>query len=301
MGEMHSRVEVAAVSKSFGGRQVVKDVSFSVQAGEVLGLVGSNGAGKTTTIRMMLDIVRPDSGSVRLFGLPSSDAAKSRIGYLPEDRGLYRSLSVWDTLVYLASLKGVPPPEASRRAAALLERVGLLVHKGKKVAELSRGMSQLLQFAATILHQPDLVILDEPFAALDPLNVRLMKELAAEERRRGAAFVLSTHQMGQVEELCDQVVMIDGGHVVLSGSLRDIRMKFSDHAVNVVCAHLPGDVPGVRSVQDAGTHRHLVLDPGVQPQDVLRTLLDLGVPIDRFEIALPTMEDVFVRVARRAS
>ncbi len=301
MSEVSRPVEVAGVSKTFGGRQVVRDVSLSAQVGEVLGLVGPNGAGKTTTIRMMLDIVRPDSGSVRLFGLPPNGAAKARIGYLPEDRGLYRSLSAWDTLLYLASLKGIPPQEASRRATALLERVGLLAHKSKKVAELSRGMSQLLQLVATILHRPDLVILDEPFAALDPLNVRLMKELIAENRQRGAAFVLSTHQMGQVEELCDQVVMIDKGQIVLSGGLRDIKVKFSDHAVNVVCTHLPADLPGVRSVQDTGTQQRLVLESGVQPQDILRTLLDLDVRVDRFEVALPSMEDVFVRVARRTS
>jgi ABC-2 type transport system ATP-binding protein len=292
-------VEIESVSKSFGDRQVVREVSFAAERGEVLGLVGPNGAGKTTTIRMLLDIIKPDSGSVRVFGRPLDEAAKARIGYLPEDRGLYRSLRVWETLVYLASLKGIQNREAGGRANELLERVGLLAHKDKKVAELSRGMGQLGQFAATILHRPDLVVLDEPFAALDPLNVRLMKEMIAERRSQGAAFIMSTHQMDQVEELCDRVVMIDQGRVVLYGRLHEIKLKFSDHAVNVVCDHVPPALPGVRSVQDKGAFTQLALEDGVQPQAVLRALVERGVAIERFEVALPSLEDVFMRVAGR--
>ena len=301
MNQTPRPVEIEGVSKSFGDRQVVREVSFAAERGEVLGLVGPNGAGKTTTIRMLLDIIKPDGGSVRVFGQPLNDATKARIGYLPEDRGLYRSLRVWETLVYLASLKGIPNREARGRANELLERVGLLAHKDKKVVELSRGMSQLVQFAATILHRPDLVVLDEPFAALDPLNVRLMKDMVAERRNEGAAFILSTHQMSQVEELCDRVLMINGGQVVLYGRLREIKLRFRDHAVNVVCEKLPSQLPGVRSVRDMGTYVQLALEDGVQPQAVLQALVERGVAIERFEVAMPSLEDVFVRVAGRKS
>lgn len=299
MNQTPRPVEIEGVSKSFGDRQVVREVSFAAERGEVLGLVGPNGAGKTTTIRMLLDIIKPDGGSIRVFGQPLDGAAKARIGYLPEDRGLYRSLRVWETLVYLASLKGVPNREARGRANELLERVGLLAHKDKKVVELSRGMSQLVQFAATILHRPDLVVLDEPFAALDPLNVRLMKDMVAERRNEGAAFILSTHQMSQVEELCDRVLMINGGQVVLYGRLREIKLRFRDHAVNVVCEQVPPGLPGVRSVRDMGAYTQLALEDGVQPQAVLQALVERGVAIERFEVAMPSLEDVFVRVAGR--
>lgn len=291
-------VEIDKVSKTYGNREVVNKVSFAVEPGEVLGLVGPNGAGKTTTIRMLLDIIKPDSGSVRVFGLPLNDEAKARIGYLPEDRGLYRNLQVWQTLLYLASLKGLSRKEAAGRASELLERVNLLAHKDKKVGELSRGMSQLVQFVATILHQPDLVVLDEPFAALDPLNVRLMKEMIAERRHHGTALILSTHQMNQVEELCDRVVMIDQGQVVLYGWLREIKQRFKSNSVNLAASRLPPGLPGIRATQDKGAYLQLTLDDSTQPQALLQTLVESGVVVERFEVALPSLEDIFVQVAR---
>ncbi len=294
--------EMQGVSKSFGGRQVVADVSFGARKGEVLGVVGPNGAGKTTSIRMLLDIIKPDSGSVRMFGRAPDDDAKAHIGYLPEDRGLYRNLRVWDTLLYLAALKGMSAGEAAPRARELLERVSLWEHRQKKVGELSRGMGQLIQFVTTILHRPALVVLDEPFAALDPLNVRLMKEMVAESVSQGTGVILCTHQMNQVEELCHRVVMINRGGVVLHGGVAEIKRQFSDNAVEVVAPSIPRDLRGVRAWQDQGGGRmHLGLDAGVKPQDVLKALVERGVLVEKFEVALPSMEDVFVRVARETT
>jgi len=290
-------VELLEVSKSFGERQVVREVSFSAEAGEVLGLVGPNGAGKTTTIRMILDIIKPDSGTIRVFGRPLTEEAKERIGYLPEERGLYRGLGVWETLLYLASLKGMDRWKAMERAQGLLEAVGMLPHKYKRVQELSRGMGQLVQFVATILHRPQLVIFDEPFAALDPVNVKLIKDMVRDLRRDGTTVILSTHQMNQVEELCDRVVMIDKGVVVLYGGLREIKQRFSANSVLISCDGLPQGLGGIRSLRDRGDCLELFLEEGVKPQELLRRLLERGVAVERFEVALPSLEEIFIRVA----
>ena len=206
--------------KRFGSHVAVRDVSLSLDPGEVVGLVGPNGAGKTTTIRMLLDILPPDQGSVSVFGAPVSPQAQSRIGYLPEERGLYRSLRVIPNMLYLAELKGMRREQALRRADELFALLGLEPHRGKKVSELSRGLGQLVQFAATILHEPSFIVLDEPFSGLDPVNVRVMKDAVSRLRNEGAAIMFSTHQMTDVEELCDRVIMIDGGAVVLDGRAR---------------------------------------------------------------------------------
>lgn len=296
MNGTRSVVEVERVSKEFSGLKAVDSVSFNVQEGEVLGLVGPNGAGKTTTIRMLLGIIRPDSGEIRVFGSPLTEKAKDRIGYLPEERGLYRGRKVWETLIYLASLKGVDSQTASDRAGRLLEAVGLESSRNSKVKDLSRGMAQLIQFVATVLHDPRLVILDEPFAGLDPVNVRLVKEVISELQRRGSAFMLSTHQMNQVEELCDRVVMIDRGEVVLDGRLLEVKHRFGDNAIRVSCDRMPADLPGVRSLRDEGDHWELSLAEGVKPGEVLQALLERSVSVDSYEVALPSLEEVFVRV-----
>jgi ABC-2 type transport system ATP-binding protein len=296
MSGTRSVVEVERVSKEFSGLKAVDSVSFNVQEGEVLGLVGPNGAGKTTTIRMLLGIIRPDSGEIRVFGSPLTEKAKDRIGYLPEERGLYRGRRVWETLIYLASLKGVDSQTASDRAGRLLEAVGLESSRNSKVKDLSRGMAQLIQFVATVLHDPRLVILDEPFAGLDPVNVRLVKEVISELQQRGSAFMLSTHQMNQVEELCHRVVMIDRGEVVLDGRLLEVKHRFGDNAIRVSCDRMPADLPGVRSLHDEGDHWELSLAEGVKPGEVLQALLERGVSVDSYEVALPSLEEVFVRV-----
>ena len=220
---MSSALEIMGITKSYADRKVVDDVSFAVGRGEVFGLVGQNGSGKTTTIRVALDIVRPEAGAVRLLEGQRTREALSRIGYLPEERGLYQRSKLVDVLRYLGRLKRMSSRDAARRTDEMLERVGLTEHRTKKVQALSRGMTQLAQFAGALLHSPDLLILDEPFAGLDPLNVSLMKDVIREEQARGTAIIFSTHQMVDVEELCERLVLINDGHVLLYGNLNELK------------------------------------------------------------------------------
>ncbi len=292
-------VEARGLWKRFGDRAAVRDVSLRIDPGEIVGLVGPNGAGKTTTIRMLLDILRPDEGSVSVFGAPISREALSRIGYLPEERGLYRSLRVVPNLLYLAALKGMPPERALRRADELFARLGLEPHRGKKISELSRGLGQLTQFAATILHDPALIVLDEPFSGLDPVNVRVMKDAVAQLRSEGAAIIFSTHQMTDVEELCDRVIMIDGGRVALDGPLADVKRQFAGSELFIATDVDPQDADGVLESRRDGAGYALRLAKGRAPEDVLRSLLERGAKVDRFELATPSLEQIFLRVVGR--
>ena len=277
----------------------MRDVSLTIAQGEVVGFVGPNGAGKSTTIRMLLDIFAPDRGTVEVFGAPIDDAARQRIGYLPEERGLYPGLRITPTLKYLAELKGIPPQQAGGRADAALERMGLTEHRAKKVGELSRGLRQLLQFSATIQHEPDFLILDEPFSGLDPVNVRRMKTVVGELRDQGVAVLFSTHQMTDVEELCDRVVMINVGEIVLNGGVREIRRQHASDRLLVECAADPPCVPrlpGVAAVETHDTGWRLSLNDEGSAEGVLRALLDAGVPIERFEREAPTLEEIFLQI-----
>ena len=290
---MHA-IKVSHIAKSFGATLAVADVSFAVERGEIFGLLGPNGAGKTTTIRMMLDIFKPDRGTVSILDGPMTEEKKDRIGYMPEERGLYQDVPLDRCLVYLASLKGVPTAEARRRLGALLERFDLAVHKGKKVKELSKGMQQKAQIINTILHQPELIIIDEPFTALDPVNTLLVKDVMQELRDQGATILMSTHQMHQVEELCDRILLIDEGRDVLYGELAQIQRDYSGHAVLV---RVVGDLPQMAGVE-AVTHRngalHLALADGTDPQDILQQLFTHTV-VEQFEIAIPTLDEIFIR------
>ncbi len=290
-------IQVENVKKSFAGVDAVRGVSFQVNQGELFGMLGHNGAGKTTTIRMILDILRPDSGSIAVLGGPISEEKKNKIGYLPEERGLYRNLKVVDCMVYLASLKGLERNEARRRAMDYLERVDLAQVANKKVSELSRGMQQKVQFGTTILHEPEIVIIDEPFAALDPVNTRLVKELLLDIRRSGRAVLMCTHQMHLVEEMCDRLVMFSKGKIVLHGSLKEVKRRFAPNAVLVEGTGNFADVPGVLSVQAHNGSQQLNLDDSISPQAVLQTLAARSdVTIERFEVAVPSLDDIFVRV-----
>ncbi len=195
-------VEVIDVVKTYGDKNVVDKVSFSVEQSQILGLIGPNGAGKTTAIRMIMDIIKPDAGEVRILGRTFGEESKDLVGYLPEERGLYKKMTVLDTLVYFGSLKGMAPADASQKAETWLKRVNLSAHQRKKMEELSHGMAQLVQIVSTVLHDPRLLILDEPFTGLDPVNMQLVKEIIAELRGEGKAIILSTHRMNEVEELC---------------------------------------------------------------------------------------------------
>ncbi len=291
-------VEAQQIWKRYGNRVVVQDVSFTLEPEEVLGMVGLNGAGKTTTMRMLLDIIQPDEGTFLLFGRPFSREHRTLLGYLPEERGLYRDLRVQETLEYLGALKGMRSSDARRRGAEILERLDMTEHRSKKIAELSRGMGQLIQFAATIIHQPRLLVMEEPFSGLDPLNVRLMKEVLGQLRDDGVAIILSTHQMNQVEEFCDKVLMINQGRVVLYGSLEEVRRGFGEGSILVEATELPEGLPGVQKVNDHGTYQELVMAGDSSSKDVFRALADREIEVQRFQVARLPLEEIFVRMVR---
>ena len=292
-------IEVEHVTKTFGSTCAVNDVSFTIEHGEIFGLLGPNGAGKTTTIRIILDIFKPDAGRVAVLGGPMSEDKKDRIGYMPEERGLYQDISLDRCLSYLASLKGLSEVEARKRIERYLERFDLLAHRRKKLKELSKGMQQKAQLITTLVHQPDLIIIDEPFNALDPVNTQMVKDLLQEERQRGVTIVMCTHQMNQVEELCDRLVLINQGKVMLYGSLDDIQHSFAGHEVNIrSSSSLPDSLPGVESIDAHNSAVHLHLLPGTDPQDVLKTLVAQNVILDQFEIAMPTLDEIFIQVVK---
>ena len=297
---MASALTVDGVSKTFGRTKVVDGISFTLEPQEILGLVGPNGSGKTTTIRMALDIIHPDAGSVALFGSGPTRRALQRVGYLPEERGLYQKAVLTDVLRYLGRLKGLSAKEAQARTDAMLERVGLYEHRAKKVQALSRGMNQLAQFASALLHQPDLVILDEPFSGLDPINVQLMQDIIHEQQQRGAAIIFSSHNMEDVEEMCERVVLISGGNVLLYGALDELKQARGIQNIRVTAPQQPADLHGVsNSTVENGQFEYLLAEDS-EPNAVLRAFLDSGIPVERFEVALPSLRDMFIEEVSRA-
>jgi ABC-2 type transport system ATP-binding protein len=292
-------VTVSSVRKRFGRVEAVKDVSFEVFPGEIFGMLGPNGAGKTTTIRMMLDIFTPDGGEVSVFNGRLDEAKKQRIGYMPEERGLYKDLPLEQTLVFLATLKGLSDSEARARLVGWLKRLDLYDHRQKKVQELSKGMQQKAQLIATLVHQPDLIVVDEPFSGLDPVNTRLVKEIIEEQRQAGKTIIMSTHQMYQVEALCNRIVLINNGRTVLYGEVDKIKRDFSGNAIVLEGQGDFEHVPGVLAAQRQNGGWHLALETGANPQDILRHLATHdGLKVDRFEIAAPSLDDIFVRVVQ---
>ncbi len=292
-------VEVNHIVKSYADKVVVNDLSFSVDQGEIFGLIGPNGAGKTTTIRMMMDIIKPDAGDITILGEKLTEASKNRLGYLPEERGLYKRLTVMESIGYLASLKGMDRHSVEEKADVLLNRTGMLPHKGKKIEELSRGMGQIIQFIVTIIHNPELVVLDEPFSGLDPINTELLKSLFVDLRNQGKAVVLSIHQMNQVEELCDRILMIDNGRSVLQGKLAEIKSKYRSNSVIVDFEGELGQIPEVAEKRPHRGYLELILDRDTTPKQVLERLVGMGIAINRFEVATPSLNEIFLRVAGR--
>jgi ABC-2 type transport system ATP-binding protein len=291
-------VEISHLTKTFGALKAVDDVTFSIEKGELFGLLGPNGAGKTTTLRVMLDIFKPDSGSSAVLGGPMTEAKKDRIGYMPEERGLYQDIPLERCLLYLGALKGLAPAEVRARAADYLERFELAAHKQKKVKELSKGMQQKAQIIATLLHSPELLIVDEPFSGLDPVNTQMVKDLLREQRQQGVTIILCSHQMNLVEELCDRIVLIDHGRAVLYGALDEIRRRFSGHAVMVRTSGTIPDLKGVERLEPLNGSVKLHLDPKTTPQDVLKSLVARDVALEQFEIAVPTLDEIFIRVVQ---
>lgn len=291
-------VSVQGIWKRFGSTDVVADLSFEVLPGEVLGFLGPNGSGKTTTMRMILDIIRPDRGRIEVLGGPPGSGTQSRVGYLPEDRGLYRDARVIDTLTYFGALRGMATSAARTRASTLLAEVGLPDALHKKAAELSRGMHQKAQLIATILNDPDLLIVDEPFQGLDPVNAELLKGVLARQRERGAAVIMSTHDMADAQALCDRIVLIHQGRRLLYGSVSSVRAAFSDGAVEVHGPDVPTDPSLLRSASHvtelSGGVRYL-LSEGATAQDLFRELASLGTHVERFAVEAPTLNEVFIR------
>jgi len=291
-------VVVEGVWKRFGATDVVRDLSFDVRPGELLGFLGPNGAGKTTTMRMILDIFRPDRGTITVFGGEPGVTHQERVGYLPEDRGLYRDVPVLDTLTYFGALRGLSTAEARRRATTLLTEVGLGDSLRKKAAELSRGMHQKAQLIATILNEPDLLIVDEPFQGLDPVNADMLKGVLVAQRERGAAVVMSTHDMGDAQLLCDRILLIDRGTRLLYGTVTDVRAAFRDGAVVVVGHAIATDPAAYRSVSHITAHdgvlRFLLRD-GCTARDLFRELAASDAVVERFAEEAPDLAEIFIR------
>jgi ABC-2 type transport system ATP-binding protein len=294
-------VEVNHVVKSFTDKVAVDDLSFSVAQGEIFGLIGPNGAGKTTTIRMMMDIIKPDSGEVTIFGEKLGEATKNKLGYLPEERGLYKKLSVLESIVYLASLKGMDKNSAAEKADELLEKTGMSATKSKKIEALSRGMGQIIQFIVTIIHDPELVVLDEPFAGLDPVNTELLKGMCLELRNQGKAVILSTHQMNQVEELSDRILMINNGKNVLYGDLAEIRSRYRGNSVLLDFKGELGEIAGVTGKRQHKGYIELMLDGKTTPKQLLERLVGRGIVINRFEVATPSLNEIFLKEVGKKS
>ena len=288
-------IQIRDLVKRYGDVVAVDHLSFEVKQGEIFGLLGPNGAGKTTTIRVVMDILNPDAGNVTILGQPPGQA-KGRVGYLPEERGLYRNLKVLDTLIYLGELKGVPRSAARKRAVDLLERIQLQDWATRKVRDLSQGMQQRLQFVASLVHDPEVLFLDEPFQGLDPVNAERIKDFIADLHREGKTIVLSTHQMNRVEALCHRILLINRGRAILYGPLDEIKQEYAPHAVRVRAPHVPLDLPGVVGVEADDGAFNLALADGANPQEVLRALLDRGVEVQAFEVAPVPLEDIFVAV-----
>jgi len=287
------------VWKRYGDKVALSGVSFDVRRGEVFGLLGPNGAGKTTSIRVLMDIVRADSGRVTLFGEALRREHLNRLSYLPEERGLYTKQKVIDVMVYFGKLKGLGGVEARARARSWLERIGLSSTENQHIERLSKGMSQKVQLAATLLSEPELCVLDEPFSGLDPVNTALVRDLIAEIRASGRTTILSTHQMSMVETLCDRVALLSEGRLMVYGEVNEVRRR---HSASELRVGVGGELPELAEVERVvaekpGTYRLLLAD-GADPQRVLERLVAARVPVERWEKVLAPMEDIFIRVVK---
>jgi ABC-2 type transport system ATP-binding protein len=306
-------IDIRGVSKRYEEHVAVRDLSLQVPRGAVYGLLGPNGAGKTTTIRMLLDIIKPDGGSITIFGRPNSESGLlNSVGYLPEERGLYRKMQVRRVLRFLAELKGLKPGEADKRIDEWLERLSLKTPErdwgNAKVDELSRGMQQKVQFIATLLHDPDLIILDEPFSGLDPINAQALKDTVVDLKKRGKTVIFSTHVMENAERMCDAVCIIARGEKVLDGQVSEVRQSSGRRSVALALAgngtgprpsengvgHVLRDTRLVRHFDDNNRFFEIELAPGADAQELLQRLIQAGARIERFEIVLPSLHQIFI-------
>jgi len=286
------------ICKSFGSVRAVDNLDVVVPVGSIYGFLGPNGAGKTTTLRMIMNIIRPDSGEIRIFGDGFNSQTRNRIGYMPEERGLYRKMTTARVLAYFGSIKGISSGELEKRVPYWLDRVGLADWADKKVEELSRGMHQKLQFAVTVINEPDLLILDEPFSGLDPVNLDLLKSIILQMRTQGRTIVFSTHVMHEAENLCDSILLINKGRAVIDGALEQIRLEYKSHAVVV---QVDGDIgfvralPMVTAVEPQGRRIQIGLAAEADPQQLLRELVG-KVRVRAFEVKVPSLHEIFVKL-----
>ena len=296
---MSDAILTERISKSYGDFKAVDDLSFEVKRGEIFALIGPNGAGKSTTIRMVLDILKPDAGHIAVLGGPLTEATKNRIGYLPEERGLYKNVPLIQMLVYLGRLKDMSRRDARRRATDLLTQLDLGDHLKSKLTALSKGMSQKVQFIATVMHNPDLIIVDEPFSGLDPVNTQILRDLIYQMKNDGHAVVMSTHQMHQVEQMADRVLMISKGARVLYGETNEVRARYAKNELVVAGTGDWSALPGVMNVEANGRQGDVLLslDAQTTPDDVMQAMAVGDYRVDRFERAIPSLEEIFIRAA----
>jgi len=293
-----SVLNVKNISKSYGRFKAVDDISFKVNQGRIYGILGPNGAGKTTTIRMIMNIIIPDTGEITLFGQKMNDSLKQRIGYLPEERGLYQKLSVLDLLVYFGELQNMKKGDAKRKSQFWLKKLEIDKWESKKVEELSKGMQQKIQFIATVLHDPELIILDEPFSGLDPINVQLIKNIMLDFKKEGKAIMFSTHMMEAAEKLCDDILLINKSKKILDGNIVDIKNRYSSNSIQV---EYDGDVRFIQDMsqiekyENYSNYIEVTLSPSYSAQDFLKSIIG-KIEIHRYQIMESSLNDIFVRL-----
>jgi len=288
-------VELEGISKSYDKKVAVEQLSFRIEPSTMFGLLGPNGSGKTSSIRMMIGITRPDAGTVKLFGKPFERQSLERVGYLPEERGLYKKMHVLDQLIFLGELHGLSAATARKRALDWCERLEITEAIPKKTEELSKGMQQKIQFIATLLHEPELIIMDEPFSGLDPINASLMQDTLMDLRREGKAILFSTHRMDQVEKMCDAICVISGGKQVLAGGMREIKQRYPNNRVKIEFDGSDSFLKhaSVASAKNWGNHAEITLKDGDDAQALLAAAIKVA-KIRRFEVSEPTLEQIFI-------
>jgi len=289
-------VELKKVTKRFDQFIAVKDLSFEVRQGTIFGLLGPNGAGKTTSIRMIVNIFAPDEGDVLVMGKHLSSEMQQRIGYLPEERGLYKKMKIGDQLVFFANLKGLNTADASNRVDQWLKRLEIFEWKNKKPTDLSKGMQQKVQFIASIIHDPDVMILDEPFSGLDPVSVNLLKNVIIDLKQSGKSIIFSTHQMEQVEQMCDDICLVNHGTHVLSGGLKEVKRRFGKNTV-ILDYEGPDSFLGddlIKRHNRFPNYSEILLNEGADAQEVLKRALAAGARVNRFELVEPSLNEIFI-------
>lgn len=298
MGNIMKIIEIQNVSKKFNDRMAVNNLSFTAESGKIYGFLGPNGAGKTTTIRMIMGIIEPDSGKIKIFGKRISEESKRQIGYIPEERGLYKKYKVSDLLLYFARLKGMNSEEAKKNISFWLDKINLKDRANSKIEELSKGMQQNVQLIISLINNPDLIILDEPFVGLDPINARNMKEIILSMKQSGKTIIFSTHQMNEAEKLCDHIFLINKGIKLIDGPIDEVKNKYSKNFVTVEFKNKISDLNGIDIIENIyyeGNKAEIELRKNKNYNDLLEILLEKG-EIKKYEISESSLESIFVEV-----